>query len=393
MTLLVVPGCPECCIICLLLSGSAVNVSRWEVVLVMDDTDLRAMLLSGDTDALRVQLQRLANPSAATASSSHQDEGKEEVDKRSNPVDHLVSRVGLIADDILARGLPHLEREAVALAAAKEATDAAAAAEQTFHLPDLGLTLRTTLVMSQAIWPAARALGKWLRARSAVRCAGARCIELGAGGGAPGLVARAAGARELLTTEADESLLPLLSANCAANPGSGRWTVAVLDWCDVSAVRDVATATAGGDGDAAGGGGQAGFDLVLAADCLYSVGDIRPLVRAACLLLRSGAHSRFVLARSSWFEDLQPTCVACAEEAGLALISAESVDVAIAEQAADGGASHADSSGGGRLGYTTAAGGRSGEGQERGARGQQEPPTVLEFAWAAAAAVDVIPVC
>jgi len=37
-----------------------------------------------------------------------------------------VSRAGLIADDILARGLPHLEREAAALAAAKEATDAAA---------------------------------------------------------------------------------------------------------------------------------------------------------------------------------------------------------------------------------------------------------------------------
>ena len=35
---------------------------------------------------------------------------------------------------------------------------------------------------------------------------------------------------------------------------------------------------------AANGGG---FDLVLAADVLYSVGDIRPLVRAACALMTS----------------------------------------------------------------------------------------------------------
>ena len=135
-------------------------------------------------------------------------------------------------------------------------------------------------------------------------------VQLGAGGGAPGLVARACGAAELLATDGDQSLLPLLRANCDANEGSGSWVVSVLDWRDTHAVGTTRAAD----------GGR--FELVLLADVLYTAGDIAPLVRAACALLRPGGCSRVLLARSSWFEDLQPSLVASADEHGLELLSA-----------------------------------------------------------------------
>lgn len=321
----------------------------------MDDA-FRATLLGGDTDALRLHLKQLAvGASAAPAHADDQDD-----DAPHAAVNSLVEKAGVIADDLLARGLPHLEREAAAAAAAAEQLAAHKVSHAARDVPELGLTLCMMPVMSQPIWPAAVALGKWLRERAAERCAGVRCIELGAGGGAPGLVALAAGASHFLATEADESLLPLLEANCTANPGGGggTWAVAALDWCDVDAVRRVAA----GSPDAVAAGGN-GFDLVLAADCLYSVGDIRPLVRAACDLMRRGERSRFVLARSAWFEELQPTFVAFAEEAGLMLCAIHKVDARLGAEGESGGA--ADHRGA----------------DDSGLR-EQEPPAVLEFAWA-----------
>ena len=278
------------------------------VIIIMEG--LADALASGDTDALRLRLQQLSSPASNPPPPNEEDEAPD-------PVQGLVEKAGIIADDILARGLPHLEREAAAARTARTAAALAASTDQLMlEIPELGLKLQSTKVMSQPVWPAALALGRWLRRRANEVCNGARCIELGAGGGAPGLVARAAGAAELVATEGDESLLPLLRANCAANPG-GPWTAAALDWCDLEAVRAAAGNSAGG--------GPVGFDLVLAADCLYSVGDIQPLVRAAVALMRRRPRSRFLLARSAWFEDLQPTCVACAEEMGLSLLSSERV--------------------------------------------------------------------
>ena len=57
---------------------------------------------------------------------------------------------------------------------------------------------------------------------------------------------------------------------------------------------------------------------------LFSVGDVAPLVAAATALLKRGAASRLVIARSAFFEDLQPTLAAAAEAADLCVLSATS---------------------------------------------------------------------
>ena len=63
-----------------------------------------------------------------------------------------------------------------------------------------------------------------------------------------------------------------------------------------------------------------GFALLLAADVTFGVGDFEPLVRAAAALLSRTPRARLLLARSAWFEDLQPTLLAAAEAAGLRLV-------------------------------------------------------------------------
>ena len=45
-------------------------------------------------------------------------------------------------------------------------------------------------------------------------------IELGAGAGAPGLIAHSLGALSLTLTDADASVLPLLRANVVLNEGT-----------------------------------------------------------------------------------------------------------------------------------------------------------------------------
>jgi predicted nicotinamide N-methyase len=288
-------------------------------------SSLASALSAGDTDAVRMMLQRLATPSEtcgphatsgeaeveeAEGREGEESEVEEEEEEELAAPDRLIEQVHTVADTILKAGLPHLEREA----AAAEASSAAAAAPATplLGLPELGLKLRAQAVMGQAVWPAALALCHWLQDEGRPgACAGARCIELGAGGGAPGLVALSKGASFLLATDVDTEVLSLLRANCEANARDDTaWDVASLDWRDA-----VAIATHAADG----------FDLVLAADVLYSVGDVVPLLRAARALLRPGARARFALARSAWFEDLQPTLVASAEELGMLLVEDEGV--------------------------------------------------------------------
>ena len=266
--------------------------------------ELAAALAAGDTDALRLAFRDQMSAPAGNSS----DHNTEDLPGDSPASNALIAQAGAVADNLLKQALPHLEREARVAS-----TDTDHDAATMLPMPELGLTLGTTPVMGQIVWPAALALSRWLLARRGL-CNGARCLELGAGAGAPGLIARSAGATQLLLTEGDDSLLPVLRANCEANPGPGAWAAATLDWRDFEAVGR----THSGDGR--------GFDLILAADVLYTAGDIAPLVRAAARLLRPGATSRFVLARSSWFEDLTPTLVACAEEAGFILQSSERME-------------------------------------------------------------------
>lgn len=260
------------------------------------------LLAAADVDAMRLHLRQLSARDNASA-----DIASIEEDEQNPVVEALAGKAVTIADDILRRGLPHLERAAEA---AERATtnDAAVQALPTIELAELGLTLRSQSVMGQVVWPAAMALSRWLLSRTQLAHR-ARVIELGAGCAAPGLVARSAGASMLLATDGDDSLLDLMAANCEANKG-GPWAAAVLDWRDSASI-----------GKRALEGG--GWDLVLAADVLYSAGDILPLISAASQLLSSqrSLRSRFLLACSTWFDDLQPSLLASAEAAGFALRS------------------------------------------------------------------------
>ena len=206
---------------------------------------------------------------------------------------------------LLQRQLPNAPPEPSCAAASAAAVDNDA--RPTIEV--LGLTLRSVPVMGEPVWPAALALGGWLRAAapSAVR---PRAIELGAGAGAPGLVAATRGwAASVVLTDGDESLLPLLRDNCSLNPPSRGTTVTCrhLDW-------------RGGDHAIADLRGH--FTHVLAADVLFSHGDIAPLTRAcAALLDQDEPGARLLLARSTFFDELQPTLLAALETVGLQLLS------------------------------------------------------------------------
>ena len=181
--------------------------------------------------------------------------------------------------------------------------------------------------MGEPVWPAARALGCWLQQRPET-VAGRRVLELGAGCGAPGILAAIAGASEVILTDGDASLIGLMQRNTELNAERVGCTVSArrFDWRadDVDDVR-------------------ASIDVLLAADVLFAHGDIQPLARACAAMLRVQKTSRLLLARSSFFEELQPTLVAACEEAGLRQLPAR---------------------------------------EPGGARGGQSDATVLEFAWA-----------
>lgn len=264
-----------------------------------------ALVAAGDVDELRLALQGMLQPSACGG--ARDDTATSDAEPLPTPA-------------------PAVPSGPSASTVADAAGGAAAAAEESAQLMhSCGLTLRTRMVMGgAAVWPAALALAGWLRAHPHA-AAGAAVLELGAGAGAPGLVCASLGARLVLLTDGDEDLLPLMKHNAALNasgrtpaPGAsasdreGRVQVACLDWRDVAQVRR-ANRTADGDGGGPvaeeeekgcvaaretaaqytlpplclpGAGGEGAFDLVLAADVLFGVGDIEPLVRAATALLR-----------------------------------------------------------------------------------------------------------
>ena len=88
------------------------------------------------------------------------------------PQNPLVTKAARMADDLLARGVATLEREASRDEAAPAPSPSAA---PPLRLDELGLVLCDEQVMGQPVWPAALALSRWLLApaRGAL-CAGAR---------------------------------------------------------------------------------------------------------------------------------------------------------------------------------------------------------------------------
>ena len=109
-----------------------------------------------------------------------------------------------------------------------------------------------------------------------------------------------------------------------------------------------AAAVSGSRADSGDGRGVRGgsFDLVLAADVLFSVGDIEPLVKAvACLprmpsLLGGGVGPRALVAHSRWFGRLVLTLLASFEAAGMRLVP-EGVRLLTGADGAQGGEAEA----------------------------------------------------
>ena len=172
-----------------------------------------------------------------------------------------------------------------------------------------GLTLQSQAVMgSVAIWPAAAALCEYLLSHSNLFSSGANVIEIGAGAGAPGLLTAVHSANKLLLTDSDPELIRLLDSNHSLNLKNiqGKVSTGLLDWNDAAHLARYST-----------GHRMGNFDLVLAADVLFSAGNVGPLARAAASLLRLSAHARILLSRSDYFESFDPMLLAGCEELGL----------------------------------------------------------------------------
>jgi len=131
------------------------------------------------------------------------------------------------------------------------------------------------------LWDASVGLARWI-ARDPRRVSGRRVLEIGAGCGCTGLAAAACGARVCLTDN-DAQLLPNLrwnvaaaaAAAAAAPPGTLNRPfvppeVHLLDWADAPDKLKSA---------------HGSFDVVLAADVVYSSGCSDAMVAAICELL------------------------------------------------------------------------------------------------------------
>lgn len=274
----------------------------------VDTQQLSSLLACGDVDGLRLLLNPRSEheqphpPVGSTAGGAIH-------------ADPLRDTALTLADSLLERGCAKLQADARRSDGSrlKDTLQPSSPIE----LGELNIKLLPHPVMSETIWPAARALSRWLAERNREYCAGTKVLELGAGCGAPGIVSYVWGGAEFISlTDSDPDIISLMHSNCELNgiPGN-RMEVGLLDWRDVDAVERWA------DRESHQSSGT-GYRLVLAADVLFSVGDIDPIARAVDrLLAHDSSGARFVIARSAWFEDLQPTLVAHLEDVGLSLLS------------------------------------------------------------------------
>jgi predicted nicotinamide N-methyase len=131
------------------------------------------------------------------------------------------------------------------------------------------------------LWDASVGLARWI-ARNPRRVSGRRVLEVGAGCGCTGLAAAACGARVFLTDN-DAQLLPNLRWNAAATAAAAAAAprgmlhrpfvtpeVQLLDWADAPERLNLAHGT---------------FDVILAADVVYSSFCADALVAVICALL------------------------------------------------------------------------------------------------------------
>ena len=128
-----------------------------------------------------------------------------------------------------------------------------------------------------AVWDAAVVLASYLPQLTLTGgWAGSRLLEVGCGAGLLAIAAARLGAA-VTATDLDQRVLELCAENAEAN-GVGRLvTTGRLEWGELGAVEELA--------------GGSGWDMILAADCLYQPAATRPLLktlRAACALAGDG---------------------------------------------------------------------------------------------------------
>lgn len=112
------------------------------------------------------------------------------------------------------------------------------------------------------LWPSARlAIGALCSGWSDLCVAGRSCLELGCGTAAVGLACAACGARSCWLTDIDDDALALAARNAQLNGLEGSTAVAKLDLLD------------GREAARPPGMPREGFDLVVAADVVYSPGE------------------------------------------------------------------------------------------------------------------------
>ena len=138
-----------------------------------------------------------------------------------------------------------------------------------------------------AVWDAALVLAHYLpRVMEAEGGSweGRRVLELGAGAGLLAIAAAQLGA-SVVATDMDQRVCALCASNAAKNGvDASRLSTAILPWGSASAVAELDARTAGGG---------AGWDVVLAADCLYPWGPIGWRLRSGFTSM-IGGHERII---------------------------------------------------------------------------------------------------
>lgn len=174
------------------------------------------------------------------------------------------------------------------------------------------------------VWRAASALCRW-QLSEVEQIQGARILELGAGTGAVGLFAAALGARQVVLTDGEEALLPLLHRNALQNRPFVRGEMLFGQWRFGDLPRFPMPEGLEGDKNY--------FEFVMGSDITYSVKSERnSLCHTLRQLLRSGTAKRCILShehrRSDMFDietimrDMLPSTIAEKDEALQIFLSA-----------------------------------------------------------------------